>query len=233
MDKLLSLISSVESAIRHLLSGAVIATIWVLSRKDAACIVVQALDHLGFAAACVVVIGFAVFSIYRLALWILGDCIAFREKWSAPAFLSKEFKESDRGYARPYARFLEWRYWDEPPMPDKLSGYLNYRWSVAHFAVVSAAACLIISFWFAQDGSHLDDYSCIARLVGLAVFVFGLVQVRFLYNVERELCELRRPLKSGGGPLTEGAPDSPVASPGGTGATPANPATELSAPGAP
>jgi len=225
LDKLLSLFSSLESAIRHLLSGAVIATIWFLSRKDPACIVSQMLDHLGFAIACVVVIGVAAFSIYRLVLWIIGDCIAFRLGWSAPALLSKEFKESDRGYTRPYAQFLEWRYWDKPGMPDKLSGYLNYRWSVAHLAVVSASACLFISFWFTQAGSLLDNSSCLARTVALAVLVLGLVQVRFLYNVERELCDLRPPLKSGSAPLTEGAPNSPATPPGGPRETPANPST--------
>jgi hypothetical protein len=188
MDKFLSLISSIESAIRYLLTGAAVAALWVISRDNAACIAEWTEDHLEAVMAATAVLGFAVFSIYRLMLWIIGDCVAYRAEWSVPAKLRKK---GECDYAGPYARFLEWRYWDKPGLPEKLSGYLNYRWSVTHFAIVSAATCLAMAFGFAQSGSILYEYRWPAGIMSVVVLVFGFLQARFLYKVEGELCTLR------------------------------------------
>lgn len=85
MDKLISLVSSLEAAIRYLLSGAVIATIWVMSLNDPWTILQLALSNQVPTALCVALIGFTVFSIYRLVLWVVFDFIAWKLNASAPA----------------------------------------------------------------------------------------------------------------------------------------------------
>ncbi len=85
MDKLISLVSSLEAAIRYLLSGAVIATFLVMSRNDPWTIVQWALSNQVPTALCVALIGFTAFSIYRLFLWVVFDFIAWKMKASAPA----------------------------------------------------------------------------------------------------------------------------------------------------
>lgn len=186
MDKLISLVSSFEAAIRYLLSGAVIAVIWALSLNNPWPIAQWALSNQIAAASCVVLVGFTAFSIYRLVLWIIGDAIAWKFKASAPA----EFFEKGVSYARPYAKFLRWRHSED--LPQSLSGYLTYRWSVAHFAVVSGLAGLVAALC-GQSNSLVVDLRYSVLLASLGIAAFGCFQISFLYRVERELCRDRRP----------------------------------------
>lgn len=188
MDKLILLISSVEAAVRYLLSGAVIAAIWVLSVNNPRPIAQWALSNQVATALCVVLIGFTAFSIYRLILWVVGDAIAWKFKASAPA----EYREKGISYARPYAEFLRWRHSED--LPQSLSGYLTYRWSVAHFAVVSGLAGLIAALC-GESNSILANFRYLVLLASLVIATFGCIQISFLYRVERELCRDRRPPK--------------------------------------
>ncbi len=76
---------SMEAAIRYLLSGAVIATILVMSLNDSQTIFQWALSNQVPTALCVALIGFTAFSIYRLVLWVVFDFIAWKFNASAPA----------------------------------------------------------------------------------------------------------------------------------------------------
>lgn len=184
MDKLISLVSSLEAAIRYLLSGAVIATIWVMSLNDPWTILQLALSNQVPTALCVALIGFTVFSIYRLVLWVVFDFIAWKLNASAPA----EYSVDGVSYAKPYAKFLRWRHSED--LPQSLSGYLTYRWSVAHFALVSGLAGLVAAL-IGQSNSVMVDLRCWVLPASLIVAVFGLRQIFFLYRVERELCRDR------------------------------------------
>lgn len=193
MDKLISLVSSLEAAIRYLLSGAVIATIWMTSLNDPWAILQLALSNQVPAALCVAVIGFTAFSIYRLFLWVVGDFIAWICKASAPTLF---FEEGVR-YPKPYANFLRWRHSED--LPQSLSGYLTYRWSVAHFAIVSGLAGFIAAL-SGQSNSIIVDLRCGVLIVSLIVAAFGFLQISFLYRVERELCRDRKIAAAAHGP---------------------------------
>lgn len=187
MDKLISLVSSLEAAIRYLLSGAVIATILVMSLNDPRTIFQWALSNQVPTALCVALIGFTAFSIYRLVLWVVFDFIAWKLNASAPA----EFFVEGVSYAKPYAKFLRWRHSED--LPQSLSGYLTYRWSVAHFALVSGLAGLVAAL-SGQSNSVIVDLRCWVLLVSFSVAAFGFWQISFLYRVERELCRDRKPV---------------------------------------
>jgi hypothetical protein len=181
MDKLISLVSRLEAAIRYLLSGAVISTIWTISLNDPWTILQLALSNQVLAGFCVALIGFTAFSIYRLLLWVIGDYIAWKCKASAPIL----FFEEGVSYPKPYTKFLRWRHSED--LPQSLSGYLTYRWSVAHFAVVSGLIGLLGTL-AAQSNSVMVDLRCWVLPASLFVAAFGLWQISFLYRVERELC---------------------------------------------
>lgn len=181
MDKLISLVSSLEAAIRYLLSGAVIATIGVMSRNDPWPIFQWALSNQAPTALCVSLIGFTSFSIYRLLLWVVFDPIAWKSEASAPAL----FSVKGLNYSKPYAKFLRWKH--SPDLPQALSGYLTYRWSVAHFASVSGMAGFFFAF-LGQCNSFIVDFQCWVAVVSFIVAGLGFWQIYFLYRVERELC---------------------------------------------
>lgn len=185
MDKVLSLISSVEAAIRYLLSGAVIAVLALLSVDDPGTFVAWGVANQAIAALCVLFGGFTAFSIYRLILWTIGDCIAWQFGLSAPTL----YPSAGDRYARPYSRFLRWRHSDD--LPQSLSGYLNFRWSVAHFVNVSALAGFVAAY-FAQSQSIIGSKEIATVVISLLIFAFGVFQVAFLYRVERELCRDRK-----------------------------------------
>jgi hypothetical protein len=186
MGKLISLVSSLEAAIRYLLSGALIAVIWMISLNDPWTILQMALSNQVPAGLCVALIGFTAFSIYRLFLWVVGDFIAWKCKASAPIL----FFEEGVSYPKPYTKFLRWRHSED--LPQSLSGYLTYRWSVAHFAVVSGLTGLFASL-AGQSNSVMVDLRCWVLPVSLSVAAFGLWQISFLYRVERELCRDCKP----------------------------------------
>lgn len=192
MDKLMSLISSLEAVIRYLLSGAVIATMFVMSLNESRIIFQWALSNQVPTALCVALIGFTAFSLYRLFLWTVFDFIAWKFNASAPAL----FPVEGVSYAKPYAKFLRWRH--SKDLPQSLSGYLTYRWSVAHFAVVSGLAGLGAAL-SGQSDSVIVDLQCWVLLGSISVVAFGFWQIYFLYRVEKELCYDRNAL-----PLTEG-----------------------------
>ncbi|WVV48124.1 hypothetical protein THH46_00530 [Pseudomonas sp. NA13] len=94
-------------------------------------------------------------------------------------------------YAKPYAKFLRWRHSED--LPQSLSGYLTYRWSVAHFAFVSGTAGLGAAF-IGQSNSVIVDHRCMVVLVSLCIAAFGFLQIAFLYQTERELCRDHKPV---------------------------------------
>lgn len=184
MEKLLTLITSVEAAIRYLLTGAVVTAIWLLSLNDPNPVLCWAQSNQVPAALCVAVIGFTAFTVYRLLFWVVIDPIAWKCKASVPSLFSHE----GRGYDRPYAQFLRWRH--SKDLPESLSGYLLYRWAVAHFVVVTGLAG-ILAAWLGQSSSFVASWRSYFVVPSLVFIILGIWQCFFLFRVERELCRQR------------------------------------------
>lgn len=181
MNELAKVISTIEVAIRYLLTGAVVSAVGALSMSDYYHWFAQAAKNETAAAAVITVSGFVAFTSYRLVLWTLGDALAWKAGWSAPSLLHRK----GVAYDRPYAHFLQWRYSGD--INDALGGYLTLRWAVAHFASVSGFALLLASFLH-QDTSWVSAHYVLVCSVGSASFGLGLWQCAFFYRVERDLC---------------------------------------------
>lgn len=116
MDTLTKLISTIEIAIRYLLTGTVISAIATLSTNEYQGLINWAVKNELVAAAAITAVGFASFTFYRLALWIVMDAIAWKLRWSVPSLLHT----NGITYDEPYAFFLKWRY----------SGAINHEQSI-------------------------------------------------------------------------------------------------------
>lgn len=173
-------ISSLELAIRYLLTGAVVAVLFVFRLSDYKGILSIAESNEVTTTLVVVLVGMATFSIYRIFFWTAGDFIAWKLKWSAPSL----HESSNRCYDGPYTKFLWWRH--EGCLTDRISDYLTYRWSVAHFASISGIA-LLLEILTAETGSHIANYACVVVVCGFLLLALGLWQCSFLWRVERNL----------------------------------------------
>ena len=184
MDTLTKLISTIEVAIRYLLTGAVISTIVTLSNTEYCHWIAWAAENELIAAAIVTVVGFVSFTFYRLVLWMIGDAIAWKLGWSVPSLLHT----NGRAYDEPYTFFLKWRY--SGAINAGLSGYLAFRWAVAHFISVSGTALFFASL-LNQESSFVSAHATLVGALGITCFILGLWQCAFLYRVERNLCSSR------------------------------------------
>lgn len=180
MDTLTKLISTIEIAIRYLLTGTVISVITILSINEYQSLTDWAVKNELVATAAITAVGFISFTFYRLALWIVMDAIAWKLRWSVPSLLYT----NGIAYDEPYAFFLKWRY--SGAINHELSGYLAFRWAAAHFVSVSGLALCFASL-FNQEASLLSAYTILARALGLIFLILGLWQCAFLYRVERNL----------------------------------------------
>ncbi len=198
-DQLTSIFHTTEQAIRHLLSGFVVTAVSLLSIANPKPIFVFGTENPIIALTGIGVVGFLVYSIYRIASWAIIDCIAFYLGLSAPA-VERPKKPGKKGspdfvkrvrewlaflsYSDPYALFLLWRY--ESNSGEKIDGYLSYRWAVAHFAMITAISLLISKCRHSPE-SLIDPYSRAAFWIGLIVLAIALWQIAFLFRVERSL----------------------------------------------
>nr|WP_143023919.1 hypothetical protein [Pseudomonas benzenivorans] len=180
MDTLTKLISTIEIAIRYLLTGTVISAIAILSINEYQSLTDWAVKNELVAAAAITAVGFVSFTLYRLALWIVLDAIAWKLRWSVPSLLHT----NGMTYDEPYAFFLKWRY--SGTINHELSGYLAFRWAAAHFVSVSGLALCFASL-LNQEASLLSAHAILARALGLIFLILGLWQCAFLYRVERNL----------------------------------------------
>lgn len=180
MDTLAKLISSLEIAIRYLLTGAVVSVLVVLSTEKSTAVFSSAATHLAASAFVVTTSGFAAFTVYRLLFWFVGDAIAWHFGLSAPCVF-----EGRNGYDEPYAQFLRWRHSDK--VVEALGGYLTYRWAVAHFVSLTGAS-LVLSSMLSQPASPISQHSCAVAISGLVLWALGIWQSFFFYRVERNLC---------------------------------------------
>lgn len=181
METLTKLISTIEIAIRYLLTGIVVSTIATLSFSGYHQIIDWAIKNELIAAAIITAAGFTSFTFYRLLLWIVGDAIAWKLGWSVPSTLHTK----GLAYDEPYAFFLKWRY--SGVINTELSGYLAFRWAAAHFVSVSGMTLLIASV-LNQEASYLSAHSILFGVMGGFSLMLGLWQCAFLYRVERDLC---------------------------------------------
>ena len=180
MDTLTKLISTIEIAIRYLLTGTVISAVATLSTNEYQGLTNWAVTNELVAAAAITAVGFASFTFYRLALWIVMDAIAWKLRWSVPSLLHT----NGITYDEPYAFFLKWRY--SGAINHELSGYLAFRWAAAHFVSISGLALFIASL-LNQEASFLSAHAILARVLGFIFLILGLWQCAFLYRVERNL----------------------------------------------
>ncbi len=186
MNQILGLINSLEQAIRHLLSGFAIVTIWLLELEPN-----TMKDNFGwiqsnalFASFLILAVGFIAYSIYRMVFWYIGDKIAYWCDLSAPSLE----KANSSDYAKPYAKFLLWRNNEEKQIKI-VSSYLNYRWAVSHFTLI-VALMLIIALLTCEEKSIIDQSSYIAGVVMIICLALGLQQIKFLFELEKELYQL-------------------------------------------
>ena len=179
--------SSIELVIRYFMTGAAICAVAYISFAEPQSQLVDPwnlpLEGAGIVALSV---GFCVFTIYRVTLWVFADGVFWLIGSSAPNLFTLKKPLS---YDKPYAHFLLWRYSDA--LPESLGGYLTYRWSVVHFSIVSAIAVLVASYLCA-DASLLHSHRCLVRLLAIVCMLLGLQQFWFLMRVERELCSLTK-----------------------------------------
>lgn len=181
METLTKLISTIEIAIRYLLTGIVVSTVATLSISEYHHLINWAIKNELVAAAIITAAGFASFTFYRLLLWIIGDAIAWKFGWSVPSTLHT----NGLAYDEPYAFFLKWRY--SGAINNELSGYLAFRWAAAHFVSISGMTLLIASL-FNQEASYLSAHTIFVGVMGGICLTLGLWQCAFLYRVERNLC---------------------------------------------
>lgn len=183
METLTKLISTIEIAIRYLLTGIVVSTVATLSTSEYHHLINWAVKNELVAAAIITAAGFASFRFYRLLLWIIGDAAAWRFGLSVPSIL----RTNGLSYDEPYAFFLKWRYSGE--INNELSGYLTFRWAAAHFVSISGAALLIASL-LNQEASFFSEHTKFIGATGVISLTLGLWQCAFLYRVERDLCKI-------------------------------------------
>nr|WP_143023863.1 hypothetical protein [Pseudomonas benzenivorans] len=181
MDTLTKLISTIEIAIRYLLTGAVVSAVVTLSCAEYWRWFAWAAENEAMTAIIVTAVGFVAFTLYRLVLWTAGDAIAWKLGWSVPSLLHRNGK----AYDEPYAHFLKWRY--SGAVGDALGGYLAFRWAVAHFASVSGVTLFAASL-LNQEASWVSEYAVSIGVLGVACFSLGFWQCAFFYRVERNLC---------------------------------------------
>lgn len=74
MDALTKLISTIEIAIRYLLTGAVISAATVLSTAEYRYFISWATENELIAAVAITTVGFIAFTFYRLVLWVHRRC---------------------------------------------------------------------------------------------------------------------------------------------------------------
>jgi hypothetical protein len=186
MEKLLELIKSIELAIRYLLSGAAIVAVYLLGLSDPVQCLGWISDHEAITGFITIAIGFAAYSIYRLAFYVFGDCLAWRRGWSAPAI------DRTLSYPEAYAKFLLWRQGgdsrDNKILERHLDRYLNYRWAVVHFSFILAGT-LIFALVNAESGSFIRTWRGweVSLLVLLICLICAIHQCRFLFQLERNL----------------------------------------------
>lgn len=181
VGKVLDVVSSIEAAIRYLLTG---ISLWIiaaggLERPD--CLFDWVQDHQTVAGALIVASGFAAFSFYRLIFWVGGDLVSWWTGQSAPSLFGKRYGF----YDQPYTKFLEWRH--SKKVTASLGGYLTYRWSVAHYSVITAVTLWIWCVVAAQP-SLINTHPCVAFWIATGMFIIGVWQQWFLFRVERDLC---------------------------------------------
>ncbi|MGQ0502303.1 MAG: hypothetical protein ACT4P0_06805 [Panacagrimonas sp.] len=180
MDLLSKAITSLEHAIRYLLTGAVVTSLFVFSRSDYKDLVASVENRDVTTAVIAVLVGMATFSLYRLFLWTVGDIVAWKFKWSAPS----SHEGPKWAYDRPYTKFLWWRHAGH--LTTSISDYLTYRWSIAHFATISGVGLLVADLC-AQENSAIANYDGLATGSGIMCGALGLWQCSFLWRVERNL----------------------------------------------
>lgn len=178
-DQLSSIIQTTESAIRYLLSGFVVTGVSLLSLANPKPIFAYGTENPLIAIAGIGAVGFVAFSIYRLAAWSLFDGAAFLSRLSAPAV-----ERTNLFYSEPYSKFLLWRFHSD--FGKEIGGYLTYRWSVAHFSMVTAISLISCKFVHSQN-SLIHPHSSEACWAGVIIFAFALWQISFLFRVERSL----------------------------------------------
>lgn len=182
MDAISKIVTSLEVAIRYLLSGAVVSTLVAMSHTEYPLVLIFVAKEPLIATILVSIVGFIAFTLYRLIMWTVADFIAWKAGWSAPSLLDYE----GCWYEKPYVYFLKWRYSGE--ISDQLHGYLTFRWSVAHFVCLSGIS-MILATLLSQHGSPIEKYCGLIFSGGLVILALGLWQVFFFFRVERSLCE--------------------------------------------
>ena len=185
MDKLVGLISNIELAIRYLLSGLAVCTIFLLGLTKPGPYLQWIIQHSLLTFFISAALGFAIYSFYRILFFIVGDGFAWMFKLSAPSL--------DKGksllYHDAYSQFLQWR--RSGKFTEELNGYLHYRWAVVHYVLIVGLA-LLCALIYREQGSIVDKWQCKVVMLTIACFVAGLWQCSFLFRVERELYRTER-----------------------------------------
>ena len=83
--------------------------------------------------------------------------------------------------------FLRWRY-ESKFSASSLPGYLTYRWSAAHFAILSGVSAIVARL-LAEVGAFVERNATAVLIAGGVCILIGLWQCFFLFRMERELCK--------------------------------------------
>lgn len=184
MPAIANIISSLETAIRYLLTGATVVVIAVLSRDDYGGFLAWGVFHPQSTLLASAFAGFLAFTVYRMAFWVVGDGIGFIFGWSAPS--ANFLEELGCRYDKRYAVFLEWR--QSVDSKASYNGYLSYRWAAAHYCLLTSI-CLFAAGCLSSPGSWIKNHDCGVLSTGLGLLILGSAQVFFLFLVERTLFE--------------------------------------------
>lgn len=180
MDKLVGLISNIELAIRYLLSGIAIYTIYLLRLTEPRPYFQWIVEHSLLAFFISAVLGFTVYSFYRILFFILGDGVAWLIKISAPSL----DKGDDCFYHNAYSKFLQWR--RSAKFDEALNGYLHYRWALVHYIIIVGFA-LLFALIYRESGSIIDKWPYHFGTLTIICLIAGFWQCSLLFRLEREL----------------------------------------------
>ncbi len=213
MDKLLGLISNIELSIRYLLSGAVVATIWLLSRDDPKEIMDLAEHNQIIAGVAVIVIGATAYTTYRAAFYCAERSLV-RCLCKPPPYHDLTTPNRSQGYSFDYTRFMIWRHSGEIFKPSnkeankRIDDYLFYRWAVVHFMLILGIS-LMIACIFKDKASYIAQgpkdsvrtceflwsmhtkYTLAAFAIAIIAVTIGMFQCWFLFKVEFSLNNMK------------------------------------------
>jgi len=182
--------SKVEQFFRYALTGAFIYAFLILRSAEFE----KASKNMPAAYRIILILMFGMFiyAVYRLILWVAMEPVLTCRGCTA---MAKQYPRQEnqccRWYCARLARFIALRRDDSN---DKLGGYLDLRWGITHFLIVTIASYYFIWILTEKPGG-VDAYaaieryvfSCCSGIIALVVLVFAIVHLFMMYLVESNI----------------------------------------------